>query len=256
MSKELVIVIGIPYSGRTTWVNKNYTSDTTKVVEESCYEKFYKDGKVQENEFYNSFDWVNIQVKELMESSTERIIYLPYQCRPDHWLDILNFAKTFEYKVTLVKPKNGILYYSSNKLGTSIEQINWIQKVTENRFPKMIKEKNKSTDEEEVKENLNLYNNIVNEFQSALAFILQNKNIGNEPEKIIGLIENQFKPVIQRFQQTRTNFLLIQTKEAEKAAKIVREAEEKLAKESKIVKENNIDIEINIVNTEELILQS
>ena len=77
-----------------------------------------------------------------------------------------------------------------------------------------------------------------------------------KPIKIIGLIENQFKTVIQRTIQTRTNFLLRQTKEAEKAAKIVREAEEKVVKESKIVKENNIDIEINIVNTEEIILQS
>lgn len=232
MSKELIIVIGLPYSGRTTWINKKYTEENTFVLEESTYEKFYKDGKVQESEFYNSLDWVTAQITKLMEGSIEQIVFLPYQCRPDRWIDILKLAKTHEYKITFVKPTNGSLYYSSSKLGTSREQISWIQKSTINRFPKFSKEKKKVGEDEEEKENFNLYNNIVLEFQSAQAFLLQNRGNITDLDKLILLIENQFKPAMLRIQQTKANIVAKQIKDAEKIAKQAKDAEDKAAKEA------------------------
>lgn len=262
MSKELFIVVGIPNSGKTTWVSKNYSGDNTKIVDETSYDKFYKDRKVQESEFFNSLDWLGSQVKLLMESSTERIVVIPYQCRPDRWVETLTLAKTHGYTVNVAKPTHGSLFYYNSKLGTNQEQINWVQRATVNRYPKYNKDKKKSDDEDEVKENFNLFSNIITEYQSACAFLLQNRSIGNDPEKYLQVIESQFKPVMVKIQQQRTAIKAKAAKEAakeaekaEKAAKFAKEAEEKSQKAAiKEAQEYIIKVEVDEVETD--IMQS
>ncbi len=230
MSKELIIVVGIPYSGRSTWLSKKYSEEGTVIIEESKFEKLYKDGKVQESEFISSNEWVNSQVKEQMEASTQRIVVSVFQSRPDHWVEMLEFAKVHGYSFTPVKPNFGCLFYD-NKFGRLQEQIEWVQKSTQNRFPKVVKDKKKKADEEEKeKENPNLYHNIVVEFQSSYAFILQNRELGTDVNKWLETINKQYKPVIIRGKQAKEARDARIAKEAEKAA---REAAKKAEKEAK-----------------------
>ena len=42
MSKELIVVIGLPCSVRTTWINSNYTGPNTVVIDETAYPKLFK----------------------------------------------------------------------------------------------------------------------------------------------------------------------------------------------------------------------
>ena len=208
MSKELVIATGIPYSGRTTWINKKYCSEGTVIIEEDKFEGMMKDGKVQESVFLDSNAWITTQVKQLMESETPcaRIVVSYLQSRPDHWKEVLELAVAQGYSLTLEYPKNGYLYYASNKFGRNQEQIEWVKKATVGRFPKPSKDKKKEkkADEEEIKENPNLYENIVTEYMSAYAFILQHKTeCGTDPKKWLGHIESNYKAVIIRTVQER-----------------------------------------------------
>ncbi len=203
MSKQLIISVGIPYSGRTTWLNKTYNQEGTVFVLEEKYNGFLKDGKVQEQVFFESLDWVTTQVKQLMEAETPctQIEVSYFQSRPDHWREVLDLAVAHEYTLTVVYPRNGYLYYPNNKFGRNQEQVDWIKKMTVNRFPRVVKDKKKvkNEDEEEVKENPNLYNNIVVEFMSALAFIMQvNNECSSDPKKWLEKINAQYKPVITR----------------------------------------------------------
>ncbi len=206
MSKELVIVTGIPYSGRTTWINKKYTEEGTVIIEEDKFSGLVKDGKVQESAFLDSNAWIFSQVKPLMESETPcaRIVVSYFQSRPDHWKEVLELAVEKGYSLTIEYPKNGYLYYSSNKFGRNQEQVEWIKKSTLGRFPRPNKDKKKKTEEDEVKENPNLYDNIVVEYMSAYAFILQHKaECGTDAKKWLGQISNNYKAVIIRTVQER-----------------------------------------------------
>ncbi len=208
MSKELVILTGIPYSGRTTWLNKKYCGEGTVIIEEDKFEGMMKDGKVQESVFLDSNAWVTTQVKQLMESETPcaRIVVSYFQSRPDHWKEVLELAVAQGYALTIEYPRNGYLYYSTNKFGRNQEQIDWVKKATAGRFPKSSKDKKKEkkADEEEVKENPNLYENIVTEYMSAYAFILQHKTeCGTDAKKWLGHIESNYKTVIFRAVQDR-----------------------------------------------------
>ncbi len=253
MSKELVISVGIPYSGRTSWLNKTYSQEGTVIIEEDKYEGMMKDGKVQEKNFYLSNEWVTSQVKQLMEAETPcaRIVVSYFQSRPDHWLSVLKLAIEHEYTLTVVIPKNGYLYYPSNKFGRNQEQVEWIQRTTIGRFPRVSKEKKKSKteDEEEEKENPNLYSNIVTEYMSAYAFILQNRNeCQSDSKKWFSSISSHYKSVITRTELEKTRRAAEAAKQAatkakEEAARAAIEAR-KQAKEAKDAKiESKVEVQ-------------
>jgi hypothetical protein len=228
MSKELVISVGVPYSGRTTWLNKNYNVEGTVIIEEDKFEGLMKDGKVQEKNFFLSNEWVTSQVQQLMESETPcpRIVVSFYQSRPDHWRGVLELVIKHEYSLTLVYPKNGYLYYLSNKFGRNQEQVDWIKTATMSRFPKKVKDKKKvKTEEEEERENYYTYDNIVTEYMSANAFIIQYRaQCGTDPKKWLETITQYYKPVITRITQERTR------REAEVQKQIEIKAKEESAK--------------------------
>lgn len=227
MSKELVISVGIPYSGRSSWLNKTYSQEGTVIIEEDKYEEMFKNGKVQEKNFTLSNEWVTSNVKKLMEAETPctRIVVSYFQSRPDHWLSVLKLAIEHEYTLTVVNPKNGYLYYPTNKFGRTQEQVDWIQRVTVNRFPRVSKDKKKvkTEEEEEEKENPNLYNNIVTEYMSAYAFILQNKGeCQTDAKKWFSNISSHYKPVITRTEHEKVR----------KAAEAVKQAAIKAKEEA------------------------
>ncbi len=232
MSKELIIVTGLPYSGRTTWLSQKYSGEGTIIIDETSYEKMFKDGKYQESEFIPSLDWVASQVNTHMTNSVQRIVVSLLQSRPDHWVALLELAKTHEYSFTPVKPHNGYLYYSTNKFARNQDQIDWIQKSTMKRFTKQSKDKKKKTEDDEEKENPNLYQNLVTECQSAYAFLLQNRDVGTDVNKWLDIITKQFKPVIIRGQQLKVEREKKLAKEAEKVAREAAKLAEKAAREA------------------------
>ncbi len=232
MSKELIIVNGLPNTGRTTWVNKTYTGDNTVIIEESSYPKLLKEGRYQESEFFNSIDWVEARVKEQMEKSNPagQIVVIPLQTRPDHWLGMLELAKTHEYKFTPIRPQHGSLYYKSNLFGNMFEQIESIKKSTINRFPKIVKDKKNKKDETEVKENQHLFTNLNNEFLCTWSFVNFNniKAGDSNPEKWIKMINNEFQSSIYYAAKTKVALEARIAKEQARAIeKLKQEAEEK-----------------------------
>lgn len=237
MSKELVIAIGIPYSGRTTWINKKYCSEGTVIIEEDNFTGLMKDGKVQESVFLDSNAWVTTQVKQLMESETPcaRIVVSYFQSRPDHWKEVLELAIAQEYSLTLEYPRNGYFYYANNKFGRTVEQVEWVKKAVHSRFPKINKDKNKKkVYEDEVKENPNLYDNIVTEYMSAYAFILQHKNeYGTDAKKWLDCIQSNYKSVIFKAIQERKQ----KAEQATKSALKAKEEANKVALETKKAKQ-------------------
>ncbi len=255
MSKELFVVIGLPNSGRTTWINKTYTGENTVVIDETAYPKLYKEGRLQENEFFNSKDWVQTQVKEQMEKEnpTGRIVVVPLQTRPDHWLGLLELAKTHEYKFTPIRPTHGSFYYKTNLFGNMFEQIESIKKSTVNRFPKVVKDKKKvNKEEDEVRENQYLFNNLNNEFLSAWNFLnFNNIRAGDSnPEKWIKMITNEFQSSIYYTNKSKAAFEARLAKEQAKAAEKARlEAVEKARLEA-VEKAKNIIEEVKEVVVE------
>ena len=244
MSKELFVVIGLPNSGRTTWINKTYSGDNTVIIDESSYPKLFKEGRLVENEFYNSKDWVEAQVKEQMEKENpvERIVVVPLQTRPDHWLGFLELVKIYEYKFTPIRPPHGSFYYKTNVFGNMFEQIDSIKKSTTNRFPKVFKDKDKkkNKEEDEVKENKYLFNNLNNEFLSTWSFLNFNniKACDSDPEKWIKMINNEFKSSIN---YTIKSKAIYETRLAKEQAKAIEKAKQEVVEKAKIVIEQVVE---------------
>jgi predicted kinase len=238
MSKELIIVIGIPHSGRSTWINKTYIDEETVVIDENDFEGLYKNKKIQESFFFNSNEWVANSVKKVMEElKSPRIVVSLLQSRPDHWRDILQHAVANEYNLSIVIPKYDYYYYCNTRLSGAREQVSASQKTTSTIYPKTSKIKLATDDEEAEKENINLYTNIITEFQSALAFYFQNKaKCLNDTQKWLDVIESQFKNNFVKAIANKAALALKATKEAEKEAqRLAKEAEkeaQRLAKEA------------------------
>jgi len=55
MSKELIIVIGVPYSGRTTWINKNFLNKESCInIDANNFEKLYINSKLSDDSIEES----------------------------------------------------------------------------------------------------------------------------------------------------------------------------------------------------------
>lgn len=220
MSKELILVLGLPHSGRTTWINKKYPSESYILVDENQCPNLYKNGKIDENNLFNSINWVQTQVKENMEKSSEKIVVCLLQNKPNRWRGFLGDAILFGYKFTAITPTNGYLYFYNNKTARNIEQIDWMRKSTVSRFPKIVLEKKNQDDDEQPKEFPSVFGNLENEFLAGYAFVMQNKlTFGSEPNKWLESIENIFKTVIIKEEQLKKQLENKVQKEAEKKAR-------------------------------------
>jgi hypothetical protein len=232
MSKQLIFVIGVPYSGRTTWINKNlYNSEDSVVIDANDYPNLYvksekKDSsKLYEDTIEDSRKWCLEQVKLEMEleSPPQKIILSLIACRPDRWREFIELAIEKEYELLFKFPSNKLLFYIT-KHNTSLEQFKFIDSKTLNRYPrdkKEIEKKNAKGQFETTVVDSNessLLRYVVTETESAHSFYLSNRNtFFNDKTQLLAKINEHYKVVI-----------LSEVKKAEKKAKDTeREAEKK-----------------------------
>lgn len=188
MAKQLIIVTGAPYSGRTTWINKNYSSGDYAVVDAGTYPNLYvkseksNTSKLFEDTIEDSRTWCLEKVRVLMEgekptetqqesqSETQlelqqesqsesqpevqqeakalRIVLSLIACRPDRLREFIQLAISNEYELIFKFPTNKNLFYST-KHNTAMEQSKFIESKVINRFPKDKKEIHRKNDEGE-----------------------------------------------------------------------------------------------------------
>jgi len=279
MSKQLIIVSGAPHSGRTTWINKTYSSSDYVIVDAGEYPNLYvksernNTSKLFEDTIDDSRIWCLEKVRVLMEGekSTEtqqevqqktgalRIVLSLIACRPDRWREFIQLAISNEYEIVLKFPPNKHLFYSTRH-NTSIEQDKFIETKVINRFPKDKKEvyrKNGEGEYEtvmiETKES-SLLRQIITETESAYAFYLQNRRFITSGEELLKKINELYKTAIMGEIKRAEKKLKDVEKEAEKktieaekkAKKIAREEAKEEAKEAKLKKEQETQIEIEV----------
>ena len=167
------------------------------------------------------------------ENPVETIVVVPLQTRPDHWLGFLELVKIYEYKFTPIRPPHGSFYYKTNVFGHMFEQIESIKKSTTNRFPKVVKDKKKNKEEDEVKENKYLFNNLTNEFLSTWSFLNFNniKACDSNPEKWIKMINNEFKSSIN---YTIKSKAIYEARLVKEQAKAVEKAKQEAVEKAKL----------------------
>lgn len=282
MLKQLIIVSGAPYSGRTTWINKNYSSEDCIVVDANTYPELYVKSekknslKLFEDTIENSRTWCLEQVKTLMEgknsSQTEtktqtqtqtqtetetqnqnqKIVLSLIGCRPDRWREFIQLAISNKYELVFKFPTNKNLFYST-KHNTSIEQVKFIESKVINRFPtdkKEIHRKNNKGENEtviiETKESTLLRQTII-ETESAHAFYFQNRQFFTDKEELLKKINEQYKTVMMGNIKKAEKKLRDAEKEAEKQVKEAEREVKKLAKEeAKLRKEQETQVETQV----------
>ena len=208
MSKQLIFVIGAPYSGRTTWINKNlYNSVNSVIIDANFYPNLYVRSEKKDTEklFEDTIDdskrWCLEQVKEQMEMETpkQKIILSLIACRPDRWIEFIKLAITYEYELLFKFPSNKLLFYTT-KHNTSIEQYKFIDSKTIKKYPRDKKEisriNNKGQNETIIIDSheSTLLRYIITECESAYAFYLANRNqFGVNKEELLTKINDHYK---------------------------------------------------------------
>lgn len=237
MSKQLIIVSGAPYSGRTTWINKNYCSKEHTIVDANMYPNLFVKSekmnmpKIFEDTIEDSRIWCLEQVQALMkteeltEEKNKLIILSLISSRPDRWREFIQLAISNEYEVIFKFPTNKLLFYSTRH-NTSTEQSKFIESKVIHKYQKNKKEvyrKNAKGENELVMIETNestLLKQIILELESAYAFYLQNKSYFTDKEELLKKINEHYKSVIIR-----------EIKKSEKKAKDIEKEAEKLAKQ-------------------------
>ena len=268
MSKQLIIVSGAPYSGRTTWINKNYGSCDYVIVDADSYPDLYvkseknNTSKLFEDTIEDSRIWCLKQVKTLMEGEpkteseaqtepeAQRIVLSLIACRPDRLREFIQLAISNEYELIFKFPTNKNLFYST-KHNTSMEQSKFIESKVINRFPKDKKEIHRKNDEGEnvivmveTKESSLLRQTII-ETESACAFYLQNKMVFSDKEELLKKINEHYKTAIMGDIKRAEKKLRDAEREAEKKIKEAeREAEREAKKLAKLRKEQEVQVEV------------
>ena len=256
MSKQLIIVTGAPHSGRTTWINKNYSSCDYVMVDAGTYPNLYvkseknNTSKLFEDTIEDSRMWCLKQVKILMEGETKpeseakteaevevkRIVLSLIACRPDRWREFIQLAISNDYELVFKFPTNKNLFYST-KHNTTIEQSKFIESKVINRFPKDKKEVHKKNGDGvnvnvmiETKES-SLLRQIITETESAYAFYLQNKGLFVNKEELLKKINEHYKTVMMGDIKRAEKKLKDAEREAEKNEKEAVKVIKRLARE-------------------------
>jgi len=211
MSKQLIFVIGAPYSGRTTWINKNlYKPEDSVIVDANTYPNLYvksekKDSaKLYEDTIDDSRKWCLEQVKLQMEleSPPQRIILSLIACRPDRWREFISLAIINKYELVFKFPPNKLLFYTTRH-NTSTEQLKFIDTKTIGKYSRDKKEitRTNTKGHSEIviidSSESTLLRYIVIETESAHAFYIANRyEFGIDKEKLILKINDYYKTVI------------------------------------------------------------
>ncbi len=243
MSKQLIFVIGSPYSGRSTWINKNYSKDCV-LVDANNYPELYmksekKEPKLYEDTIDNSRKWCLEQTKTYMELETppDKIVLSLIGCRPDKWREFIELAINYSYELVFKFPINKLLFYYT-KHNTSMEQYKFIDSKTNTRYPRDKKEiikknaKNQSDTLTVDAVESSLLRHIVTETESAYSFYLSNRtDFGLDKIKLLEQINKHYKTTISS--DIKKNERKLREAEKEKLKKEYEEEKEalKLAKE-------------------------
>lgn len=284
MEKQLIIVSGAPYSGRTTWINKNYGSDDYVMVDACTYPNLYvkseknNTSKLFEDTIEDSRLWCLKQIKSLMEGEpkpetekepeqetekepepepkAKKIVLSLIACRPDRWREFIQLAISNNYELIFKFPTNKNLFYST-KHNTTMEQSKFIESKVIYRFPKDKKEvhkKNADGENEivmiETKES-SLLRQMIIETESAYAFYLQNKGLFANKDELLKKINEQYKSAIIGDIKRAEKKLRDAEREAEKKEKEAEKEIKRLAREeAKLKKEQEKQSQFDTENDE------
>jgi hypothetical protein len=270
MVKELIFVLGSPYSGRTTWIYKNlFNPEDSVCVDANSFSDLYvkadsatKDTPIiTEESLEKSRQWALNEVKANMESEnpTQRIILSLIGCRPDRWREFLQLAVDNEYDITFKNPTNKLFYYNT-KHNTYLEQYKYIESKVLYRYPRdkkqVLKKNSKNPDEASYKETneSSLLRNVVTEFESAYAFYIGNRmSLGNDKTKWLDRINEHYKSAIANDIKKVQKKIEKEVKEAEKAEKIRQNTDKNVKVEMENVKVEKESEEQNVVELDETV---
>jgi hypothetical protein len=247
MSKQLIFVSGSPFSGRTTWLNKNILAEDNLAVciDANNFNSLYTNSKISEKSIELSRQWCLEEVRKLMEgdSPTLKIVLCLIACRADRWREFIQLAIEYEYEIQFKFPSNKLLFYVS-KHNSLFEQYKFIESKIINKYPrdkKEVKKKDsKNSDEVAYKETNEsiLLKNIVTEFESGYAFYLGEKTkLGLDKEAWLKRINEHYKATIaneiKRAQKKAEKEALELQKQAERELRKLEREAKKLEKENK-----------------------
>ena len=280
MSKQLIFVLGVPYSGRSTWINKNLynTNEPMIVIDANSYDKLYvkldpKDTneKINDDAIEESRLWCLEEVKSCMtkEIPIEKIILTLIACRPDRWREFIELAIEHEYEIIFKYPKNKYLFYITNH-STFKEQFKFIESKILYRYPKdkkeVLKKSGSKNSQDIVLKEINessLLKYVITEYESAYAFYLTNKKIlDSDNTKWLNKINEQYKTVIlnnikKNEKKIEKEKIKLKEEEEEKETELKLDKEEtelELDKEEKVIKHQEqleLDKEEKVLEKEE-----
>lgn len=237
MSKELVFVLGAPFSGRTTWINKNllFQDNSNVCVDANNYNSLYTNSKLSEESIEASRLWCLEEVNKLMvaDNSPNQIILCLIGCRPDRWREFIQLAINNSYEINFRVPPNKLLYYNTRH-NTTMEQFKFLESKCLSRYPRDKKEVKKrgtqNSDGGVVYKDTNestMFRYVVTEFESSLAFYQENRKVlGADNQKWLDKINSHYKVTI-------TNEIKRLQKKAEKEVQENEKAQKKAEKEAR-----------------------
>ena len=236
MSKQLIFVLGSPFSGRTTWINKNILAQDNSAVcvDANNFKSLYTNSKISEESIEASRQWCLEEVHRLMssETPTQKIVLCLIACRADKWREFIQLAMDNEYEISFKFPSNKLLFYITNH-NSSHEQYKFIESKMVNKYPrdkKEVKKRDSKNTNEAVYKDTNestLLRNIVTEFESGYSFYLQYRmNLGSDKEGWLKKINLHYKDTI-------ANDIKRAQKKAEKEAQEAEKAQKKAEREAR-----------------------
>lgn len=244
MSKQLIFVSGSPFSGRTTWVNKNILSQDNSAVcvDANNFKSLYTNSKISEESIEASRKWCLEEVSRLMggETPTQKIVLCLIACRPDKWREFIQLAIANEYEISFRFPSNKLLFYIT-KHNSTMEQYKFIESKMIHKYPrdkKEVKKKESKNPNEVVLKDTNestLLKNIVTEYESGYAFYLQNRM------KLPADKEAWLKTINEYYKVTIANDIKRAQKKAEKEALEAEKAQKKAEREARKLEREAIE---------------
>lgn len=109
---KLVIIVGVPGSGKTT-LAKHIAHDSC-ICEADKYPDLYQNGILQKDLLAKAHQWCQEQVKERMLAHVKMIVQSNTNLELNHIYPYLELAHLHSYSVKLITPCYGLLHYPFN----------------------------------------------------------------------------------------------------------------------------------------------